>query len=136
MSISLANSGVSAKYIYNGILKEAKFGYAYWEEDENNEPILAIANKANVIENSAERFVVKVENIKNSFEPKYYRVTKSDNKITLVSEYYQEPTTVANLDTPTETDFKYFTAEQVRNMSQKEVKENYADIMKSMKKWG
>lgn len=37
---------------------------------------------------------------------------------------------------PTETDFKYFTAEQVRNMSQKEVKENYSDIMKSMKKWG
>ena len=37
--------------------------------------------------------------------------------------------------TPTETDFKYFTAEQVRNMSQKEVKENYSDIMKSMKKW-
>lgn len=37
--------------------------------------------------------------------------------------------------TPTETDFKYFTADQVRNMSQKEVKENFADIMKSMKKW-
>ena len=48
----------------------------------------------------------------------------------------EEPTTVANPDTSTETDFKYFTAEQVRNMSQKEVKENYADIMKSMKKWG
>lgn len=45
-------------------------------------------------------------------------------------------TTVANPDTPTETDFKYFTAEQVRNMSQKEVRENYSDIMKSMKKWG
>jgi hypothetical protein len=38
--------------------------------------------------------------------------------------------------TPTETDFKYFTADQVRNMSGKEVKENYSDIMKSMKKWG
>lgn len=37
--------------------------------------------------------------------------------------------------TPTKTKSKYFTAEQVRNMSQKEVKENYADIMKSMKKW-
>ena len=48
----------------------------------------------------------------------------------------EEPPTVANPDTPTETDFKYFTAEQVRNMSQKEVKENYQDIMKSMKKWG
>lgn len=41
----------------------------------------------------------------------------------------EEPTTVANPDTPTETDFKYFTAEQVRNMSQKEVKENYQDIL-------
>jgi hypothetical protein len=47
-----------------------------------------------------------------------------------------EPTTVANPDTPTETDFKYFTADEVRNMSNKEVKENYQDIMKSMKKWG
>lgn len=47
----------------------------------------------------------------------------------------EDPPTVANTDTPTETDFKYFTAEQVRNMSQKEVKENYSDIMKSMKKW-
>ena len=47
----------------------------------------------------------------------------------------EEPTTVANPDTPTKTDFKYFTAEQVRNMSQKEVRENYRDIMKSMKKW-
>ena len=47
----------------------------------------------------------------------------------------EENTTVSNPDTPTETDFKFFTAEQVRNMSQKEVKENYSDIMKSMKKW-
>ena len=47
----------------------------------------------------------------------------------------KEPTTVTNPDTPTETDFEYFTAEQVRNMSQKEVRENYQDIMKSMKKW-
>ena len=47
----------------------------------------------------------------------------------------EEPTTVANPDTPTKTGFKYFTAEQVRNMSPKEVKENYSDIMKSMEKW-
>ena len=47
----------------------------------------------------------------------------------------EEPPTVTNPDTPTETDFKYFTAEQVRNMSRKEVRENYKDIMKSMKKW-
>lgn len=53
-----------------------------------------------------------------------------------VKNNHKKATTVANPDTPTETDFKYFTAEQVRNMSQKEVKENYSDIMKSMKKWG
>jgi hypothetical protein len=53
----------------------------------------------------------------------------------LENEKQEEPPTVANPDTPTETDFKYFTADQVRNMSQKEVKENYRDIMKSMKKW-
>ncbi len=52
-----------------------------------------------------------------------------------LGEKTKTPTTVANPDTPTETDFKYFTAEQVRNMSQKEVRENYADIMKSMKLW-
>jgi hypothetical protein len=54
----------------------------------------------------------------------------------LGNEKQEEPPTVANPDTPAKTDFKYFTADQVRNMSQKEVKENYADIMKSMKKWG
>ena len=59
-----------------------------------------------------------------------------EHHIIAVFEKEAEPTTVANPDTPTETDFKYFTAEQVRNMSQKEVKENYQDIMKSMKKWG
>jgi hypothetical protein len=53
----------------------------------------------------------------------------------LENEKQEEPPTVANPDTPTETDFKYFTADQVRNMSQKEVKENYRYIMKSMKKW-
>lgn len=54
----------------------------------------------------------------------------------LENEKQEEPPTVANPDTPTETDFKYFTAEQVRNMSQKEVKENYQNIMKSIEKWG
>lgn len=34
------------------------------------------------------------------------------------------------------TTFTYFTAEQVKEMSMKEVKENYQNIMKSMKKWG
>ena len=53
-----------------------------------------------------------------------------------VKNNHKKATTVANPDTPTETDFKYFTAEQVRNMSRSEVLANYDDIMKSMKKWG
>lgn len=52
-----------------------------------------------------------------------------------VKNNHKKATTVANPDTPTKTDFKYFTAEQVRNMSQKEVKENFTDIRKSMEKW-
>lgn len=162
---------ISARYIYKGALQEIKIGASCWVENESKELVWANVNRANVIENSEERFVVKVENDENLFEPKYYRVTKRNNEITLVSEYYQEPPTVANPDTPTtscencakksscklhnkvnfsvlmpkmivcdeftldETDFKYFTAEQVRNMSQEEVTENYSDIMKSMKKW-
>lgn len=133
--IRLIGGCILAKYVYKGDLHEAEIACSYWTENEAKELVLAPANKATVIEIFEERFVVKVENIENLFEPKYYRVTKSDNKITLVSEYYQKPTTVSNLDTPTETDFKYFTADQVRNMSQKEVRENYQDIMKSMKKW-
>jgi hypothetical protein len=133
--IRLLGGYVSAKYIHNGDLKEANICSTYWTENEHKELILANVNKASVIDITEEKFVVKVENIENLFEPKYYRVTKQNNEITLVSEYYQEPPTVANPDTPTETDFKYFTAEQVRNMSEKEVKENYSDIMKSMKKW-
>ena len=50
-------------------------------------------------------------------------------------EKQEEATTVSNPNTPTETDFKYFTAEQVRNMSQSEVKANYSDIRKSMELW-
>ena len=53
-----------------------------------------------------------------------------------LGEKKENTTTVANPDTPTETDFKYFTADQVRNMSQKEVRENYTDIMKSINFWG
>ena len=52
-----------------------------------------------------------------------------------LGENTKTPTKVDNLDTPTETDFKYFTAEQVRNMSRGEVLANYSDIMKSMKLW-
>ena len=67
-------------------------------------------------------------------EVSYYRdVVKmlEDN----VKNNHKKATTVANSDTPTETDFKYFTAEQVRKMSRSEVLANYSDIMKSMKMW-
>lgn len=48
----------------------------------------------------------------------------------------EKTTTDDKADTPAETDFKYFTAEQVRKMSQSEVKANYSDIRKSMELWG
>ena len=99
---------------------------------------IGLCNEAKVIQNEGEKIVIKTY---NKDEPKccsYYRIIKYSGEVADVTEYYQqeEPTTVANPDTPIETDFKYFTAEQVRNMSLKEVKENYQDIMKSMKKWG
>ena len=73
------------------------------------------------------------------FEFVYYIATRGYKKGKGLGEEksnQEEPPTVANSDTPTETDFKYFTAEQVRNMSQKEVRENYTDIMKSINFWG
>lgn len=98
---------------------------------------MGLCNEAKVIKNEEEKIVIKTY---NKDEPKwcfYYRIIKYSGEVADVTEYYpnEELPTVANPDTPTETDFKYFTAEQVRNMSQKEVKENYSDIMKSMKKW-
>ena len=126
---------ISAGYIYKGDWREIKIGANCLVENESKELVWANFDRANVIENTEERFVVKVENDENLFEPKYYRVTKQNNEITLVSEYYQEPPTVSNPDIPTKPDFKYFTADQVRNMSLKEVMDNYSDIMKSMKKW-
>lgn len=100
--IRLIGGCILAKYIYKGDLKEAEIACSYWTENEAKELVLAPANKATVIEISEERFVVKVENIENLFDPKYYRVTKQNNGITLVSEYYQKPTKVATPDTPTD----------------------------------
>lgn len=109
-----------------------------------------------VIENTAEKIVIKFLFYTFVHSHKFYKITKKDGIIMDITDIVdktkederkkveaeldekskqEESTTVANPDTPTETDFKYFTAEQVRNMSQKEVKENYQDIMKSMKKW-
>lgn len=70
----------------------------------------------------------------------YYKIEKESGQITSITDFYKEKkpeitTTDEKADTPTETDFTYFTPEQVRKMSHKEVRENYSDIMKSMKKW-
>lgn len=98
---------------------------------------MGFCNKAKVMKNDGEKIVIKTYNKDDPKWCSYYRIIKYSGEVADVTEYYPkgEPTTVANPGTPTETDFKYFTAEQVRNMSQKEVKENYSDIMKSMKKW-
>lgn len=99
---------------------------------------MGLCNEAKVMENEGEKIVIKTY---NKDDPKwcfYYRIIKYSGEVADVTEYYphQETPTVANPDTPTETDFNYFTAEQVRNMSQSEVREHYSDIMKSMKLWG
>lgn len=164
---------LEATYIYTNKISVAKIMGNIWVENDGGYNI-AVPNKAEVIENDDEKFVVKVQNKDNLFAPRYYRVVKHNSQVADVTEYYpqEEPPTDANPDapttscencakksncklqnkvnfselmpkmivcdefTPTENDFEYFTADQVRKMSQKEVKENYKDIMKSMKKWG
>ena len=98
--------------------------------------VVSNCEKVEIVSNDKEKIVVKAIDAENEEKFRCFRITKHNGDITEVTEYYQTPTTDDKSDTPTETDFKYFTAEQVRNMSQKEVKENYRDIMKSMKKWG
>lgn len=116
---------IEVRYIWGKELKEIKID-------------TRICHKIELISNDKMRIVIKATNEENTEQFVYYRITKCSGEVADVSEYYpkEEPTTVAKPDTPTETDFKYFTAEQVRNMSQKEVRENYSDIMKSMEKWG
>ena len=127
---------LEAKYIYSNKISVAKITGNICVENDGGYTI-AIPNKAEVIENDDEKFVVKVSNKDNLFKSIYYKVFKQNGKVADVTEYYpnEEAPTVSNPNTPTEPDFKYFTAGQVRNMSQKEVNENYLDIMKSMKKW-
>lgn len=113
------------RYIYKKELKttSVNVGYKFFDSD--------------IIENDKEKIIIKCSNNSVVEYSKYYKITKSNGVSMNITDIYKEkPTTVANTDTPTETDFKYFTAEQVRNMSQKEVRENYSDIMKSMKNWG
>ena len=127
------------KYIYNRKIECVKICGCVWGRDDGEVGIvIGEPNIQELIENTEEKFVVKVSNKYNLFTPRYYRVEKHNSQVADVTEYYQqeEPTTVANPDTPAETDFKYFTAEQVRNMSMEEVRENFTAIMKSMKKWG
>ena len=88
-----------------------------------------------VIENCKDKIVIKAIDVNDKKRFRCFRITKHNGDIVEVTEYYQTPTTDDKADTPTETDFKYFTVDQVRNMSQKEVKENFTAIMKSMKKW-
>lgn len=133
------------KYIYDNKIKVVSTKLPY--EDIGHE----------VIENTKEKIVIKILFYKFAQRYKFYKITKKDGIIMDITDIVdktkederkkveaeleekakkEEPPTVANPDTPTENDFKHFTAEQVRNMSLKEVKENYSDIMKSMKKWG
>ena len=89
-------------------------------------------NEVKIISNDKERIVVKAIDAENEEKFRCFRITKHNGDITEVTEYYQKTTTDDKSDTPTETDFKYFTAEQVRKMSQSEVKANYSDLRKSM----
>lgn len=112
------------RYIYKKELKttSVNVGYNLFDSD--------------IIENDKEKIIIKCSYNSVVKYSKYYKITKSNGVSMDITDIYKEKTpTVANPDTPTETDFKYFTAEQVRNMSQKEVRENYQDIMKSMKLW-
>lgn len=92
--------------------------------------------------NTSETIVLKITDMGLRRASKFIKVKKSSGEwlditdVIIEERKKKEHTTVANTDTPTETDFKYFTAEQVRKMSPTEVRENYSDIMKSMKKWG
>ena len=116
-------NNIEVRYIWGKELKEIKID-------------TRICHKIELISNDERHIVIKATNEENAEQFVYYRITKYSGEVADVTEYYPKPTTDDKADTPTETDFKYFTAEQVRNMSQKEVIENYNDIMKSMKKWG
>lgn len=120
---------IALTYVYGNELKFPCISNFFYEQD------------VEVETNTSETIVLKIKDMGLSRASKFIKVKKSSGEwlditdVIIAERKKEEPTTVANPDTPTETDFKYFTAEQVRNMSQKEVKENYSDIMKSMKLW-
>ncbi|MEE0968719.1 MAG: hypothetical protein U0M06_05040 [Clostridia bacterium] len=132
------------KYIYDNKIKvvSTKLPYEY--------------SGYEVIENTKEKIVLKILLYNFAQSYKFYKINKKDGMIMDITDIVnktkederkkveaeleekakkEEPPTVSNPDTPTETDFKYFTAEQVRNMSQKEVRDNFTAIRKSMEKW-
>ena len=92
-------------------------------------------NHIEVIDKCNDKIVIKAIDKNNEKSFRCFRITKHNGDITEVTEYYQTPTTDDKADTPTESDFKYFTADQVRKMSEIEVKANYSDIRKSMELW-
>ena len=120
---------IALTYVYGNELKFPRISNFFYEQ------------YVEVETNTSETIVLKITDMGLRRTSKFIKVKKSsgewlDVTDVIIAEWKKEkPTTVANPDTPTETDFNYFTAEQVKNMSQKEVKENYNDIMKSMKKW-
>lgn len=134
---ALMGYNLTAKYIDSERIMNVKIAGCFWAEGGLDGMVFALPNNPKVIENTDEKFVVKVENKDNLFTPRYYRVIRYSGEVADVTEYYkqEEPTTDTNPDTPTETDFTYFTAEQVRNMSHKEVRDNYSNIRKSMELW-
>ena len=135
-SVCLGNyENLVAKFVYNREIKVVKICGCFYAQYDGI--VFAMPNIQELIENTKEKFVVKVSNKDNLFAPRYYKVEKHNSQVADVTEYYHQenPPTVANPDTPTETDFKFFTAEQVRKMSMKEVEENYSDIRKSMELW-
>ena len=134
------------KYIYDNKIKvvSTKLPYEY--------------SGYEVIENTKEKIVLKISLYTFALAYKFYKITKKDGIIMDITDIVNKtkederkkveteleeksnptetPTTDDKGDTPTETDFTYFTAEQVRNMSHKDFKENITAIMKSMKSWG
>ena len=94
---------LEAKYIYSNKISVAKITGNIWVENDGGYTI-AVPNKAEVIENDDEKFVVKVSNKDNLFKSIYYKVFKHNGKVADVTEYYpnEESTTVANPDTPTD----------------------------------
>ena len=87
----LCSNEIEVEYISNIAIKRVRIS-------------MGLCNEAKVIQNEGEKIVIKTY---NKDEPKwclYYRIIKHSGEVADVTEYYQqeEPTTVANPDTPTD----------------------------------